>query len=172
MGGTAPDLTLEQSVPVASIRVIKGPSRPLSAQRDGNVAWRLINQLSLNHLTLNDADAEKGAAALRELLRLYTHEADTAMHRQIEGLRQVSTRAVVRRLPMPGPIAFGRGVQINLEVDELAFQGSSAFLFGCVLERFFARHVSMNGFTETRMHSQTRGEILNGRPRCGTRPIL
>jgi type VI secretion system protein ImpG len=94
------------------------------------------------------------------------------MHRQIEGLRQVSTRAVVRRLPMPGPIAFGRGVQINLEVDELAFQGSSAFLFGCVLERFFARHVSMNGFTETRMHSQTRGEILNGRPRCGTRPIL
>ena len=172
MGGTAPDLTLEQSVPVASIRVIMGPSRPLSAQRDGNVAWRLINQLSLNHLTLNDADAEKGAAALRELLRLYTHEADTAMHRQIEGLRQVSTRAVVRRLPMPGPIAFGRGVQINLEVDELAFQGSSAFLFGCVLERFFARHVSMNGFTETRMHSQTRGEILNGRPRCGTRPIL
>lgn len=172
MGGTASDLTLEQSVPVSSIRVIKGPSRPLSAQRDGNVAWQLVNQLSLNHLSLNDADADKGAAALRELLRLYTHEADTAMHRQIDGLRKVSTRAVVRRLPMAGPIAFGRGVQINLEVDELAFQGSSAFLFGCVMERFFARHVSMNGFTETRVHSLTRGDILIGRPRCGSRPIL
>lgn len=172
LGGAGTDLTLDQSVPLAGIRVIKGPSRPLSAQRQANVAWQLLNQLSLNHLTLNDTDAEHGAAALRELLRLYTHEADTAMHRQIDGLRKVSTAAVVRRLPMPGPIAFGRGVQITLEVDELAFQGSSAFLFGCVLERFFARHVSMNGFTETRMRSQTRGDILMGRPRCGSKPIL
>ena len=166
------DLSLDQSAAVAAVRVIKGPSRPLSAQREAKVAWQLINQLSLNHLSLNDTDAEQGAAALRGLLRLYTHEADAALHRQIDGLRKVSTQAVVRRLPMAGPIAFGRGVQITLEVDELAFQGSSAFLFGCVLERFFARHVSMNGFTETRVRSQTRGDILIGRPRCGSRPIL
>ncbi len=171
-GAAASDLTLEQSVPVQSIRVIKGPSRPLSAQREGNVAWRLINQLTLNHLALNDTDTEQGAAAMREMLRLYTHEGDAAQHKQIDGLRSIRTRQVVRRLPLPGPIAFGRGVQVELEVDELAFQGGSAFLFGCVLERFFARHVSMNGFTETRVRSQTRGDILLGRPRCGSRPIL
>ena len=73
---------------------------------------------------------------------------------------------------MPGPIAFGRGVQLELGMDELAFQGSSAFLMGCVLERFFARHVSINSFTETRVRSMTRGEIMVGRPRCGARPIL
>jgi type VI secretion system protein ImpG len=172
MGGAGSDLTLEQSVPVQSIRVIKGPSRPLSAQREGNVAWRLINQLTLNHLALNDTDSEQGASAMREMLRLYTHEGDAALHKQIDGLRSMRTRQVVRRLPLPGPIAFGRGVQVELEVDELAFQGGSAFLFGCVLERFFARHVSMNGFTEIRVRSQTRGDILQGRPRCGSRPIL
>jgi type VI protein secretion system component VasA len=32
---------------------------------------------------------------------------------------------MVRRLPMGGPIAFGRGVRIELEVDDLAFQGGS-----------------------------------------------
>lgn len=172
MGSAGGDLTLEQSLPVASIRVIKGPSRPLSAQREGNVTWRFINQLTLNHLSLTDTDKEQGAAALRELLRLYAHEGDAALHRQIEGVRSVITRQVVRRLPLPGPIAFGRGVQIELVVDELAFQGSSAFLFGCVMERFFARHVSMNGFTETRVRSHTRGDIMIGRPRCGARPIL
>ena len=166
------DLTLEGTAPVTSIRILKGPSRPLSALRDGNVAWKFINQLSLNHLSLLDTDAEHGAAALRELLRLYVHEGDSAHHRQIEGLRSVRTEPVVRRLMMPGPIAFGRGVRIELEVDELAFQGGSAFLMGSVLERYFARHVSMNGFTETRVRSQTRGEILIGRPTCGTRPIL
>jgi type VI secretion system protein ImpG len=84
----------------------------------------------------------------------------------------VRTDQVVRRLSMPGPIAFGRGVRIDLEVDDLAFQGASAYVLGSVLERFFARHVSMNGFTETHVRSQTRGEILIGRPRCGSRAIL
>jgi type VI secretion system protein ImpG len=166
------DLTLETTAPVKSIRILKGPSRPLSALREGNVAWRFVNQLSLNHLSLLDADEEQGAAALREMLRLHVPEADSSQHKQVEGLRAVRTEPVVRRLAMPGPIAFGRGVRIELEVDELAFQGGSAFLLGCVLERFFARHVSMNGFTETHMRSPTRGTILAGRPTCGTRPIL
>ena len=65
-----------------------------------------------------------------------------------------------------------RSVAITVEVDDLSFEGASAFLLGCVLERFFARHVSINGFTQLRLHSAHRGDILNGRPRCGTRPIL
>ena len=165
-------LRLDLTAPVESVRVLKGPSRPLSAMREGKLAWRFINQLSLNHLSLLDADAEHGAAALRELLRLYVQEADSAQHRQIDGLRSIRTEGIVRRLPMGGPIAFGRGVRIDLEVDDLAFQGGSPFLLGCVLERYFARHVSMNGFTETRLRSAARGEILIGKPMTGVRPTL
>lgn len=174
MGGNggAAELRLDGSAPLAAIRIVKGPSRPLSALREGQAAWKFINQLSLNHLSLLDTDAEQGAAALRELLRLHVNDADAGLQRQIEGLRHVRSEPVVRRLPLPGPIAFGRGVRIELEVDDLAFQGGSAWLMGSVLERFFARHVSMNGFTETRLRSAARGDILVGRPRCGTRPIL
>ena len=172
MGSGEGALRLEHATPVDSVRIVKGPSRPLSAMREGRLAWRFINQLSLNHLSLLDTDAEHGAAALRELLRLYASEADPAQQRQIEGLRSVRTETVVRRLPMAGPIAFGRGVRIDLEVDDLAFQGASAYLFGCVLDRYFARHVSMNGFTELRLRSPARGEIYTGRPRLGARPLL
>ena len=172
VGNANGDLTLSQTAPVKSIKVIRGPSRPLSALRDGNLAWKLINQLSLNHLSLTDTDAEHGAAALRQILQLYAPAGDAGAQRQIEGLRSVQMQPVVRRLPMPGPITFGRGVAINLEVEDLAFEGASAFLLGCVLERFVARHVSLNGFTQLRLHSPTRGDILAGRPRCGTRPIL
>ncbi len=172
VGASATDLSLQQSAPVASVRVIKGPSRPIPGRSDGSAAWRLINQLSLNHLSFVDTDDEQGASALRQMLRLYATDGDAGHQRQVDGLRQVGKSQVVRRLPMPGPIAFGRGVQIELAVDEMAFQGASAFLFGCVMERYFARHVSINGFTETRVRSMTRGEILVGRPRCGTRPIL
>ncbi len=172
LGDTKGDLTLAQTAPVKSIRVVKGPSRPSSALREANIAWKLINQLSLNHLSLTDADAEQGAAALRSILRLYAPSGDAGAQRQVDGLRSVKLQPVVRRLPMPGPITFGRGVEIKVEVDDLSFEGASAFLLGCVLERFVARHVSLNSFTQTRLHSPARGDILSGRPRCGTRPIL
>ncbi|MGL6224816.1 MAG: type VI secretion system baseplate subunit TssF, partial [Steroidobacteraceae bacterium] len=171
-GGAKGDLTLTQTAPVKTVTVIKGPSRPQSALREGNVSWKLINQLSLNHLSLSNVDAEHGAAALREILRLYAPIGDSGAQRQIDGLRSVRMSSVVRRLPMPGPITFGRGVELQVELDDLSFEGASAFLLGCVLERFVARHVSMNGFTQMRVTSLARGDILIGRPRCGTRPIL
>ena len=43
----------------------------------------------------------------------------------------------------------------------LAFEGASAFLLGSVLDRFFARHVSMNSFTETVLRSEARGRDLS-----------
>lgn len=166
------DLTLDDSAPVKAIRVLKGPSKPLSALREGGIAWKFVNQLSLNYLSLLDTDAHQGAAALRELLTLYADNGDGGMLKQIEGLRSVSTQAIVRRLPMPGPITFGRGLAINIEVDEMAFQGLSAFLFGAVLENFFARHVSINAFTETTLRSQSRGDIKRWVPRVGTRAVI
>lgn len=166
------DFTLDTAAPVASVRCLKGPSKPYSAVREGNVAWKFVNQLSLNYLSLVDSDPRQGAAALRELLALYAGVGDAAMAKQIEGLRSVKAAPTVRRFPLPGPVTFGRGLQIDLEVDELAFQGGSAFLFGAVMEQFLARYVSINSFTETRLKSASRGEIMRWVPRIGARAVL
>ncbi|WP_374402489.1 type VI secretion system baseplate subunit TssF [Niveibacterium sp.] len=171
-GLTRSDFTLDISAPVSAIRVIKGPSKPYAAIADGVTAWKLISHLSLNYLSLLDTDKQSGAAALRELLELYASTNDAGMRRQIEGVRSVESAPVVTRLPMAGPLCFGRGIQIALTVDELAFEGGSAFLLGAVLERFFSRHVSLNSFTETVLHSMTRGQLMHWRARCGLRPTL
>lgn len=171
-GLTRSDFSLDISAPVEAIRTIKGPSKPYAAISDGATAWKLISHLSLNYLSLIDSDKQTGAAALRELLELYASTTDTGMRRQIEGVRSMSASSVVTRLPMPGPLCFGRGIQIAVEVDELAFEGGSAFLLGSVLERFFARHASINSFTETVLRSLSRGPIMHWRARCGLRPTL
>jgi type VI secretion system protein ImpG len=172
VGIAAGDLSLDMAAPVKTIRVASGPSSPYSPIADGAVSWRAISHLSLNYLSLTQSTPEEGAAALRDLLELYAASADVTARRQIEGVRSVRTARVVRRLREPGPLAFGRGLEITLNVDELAFEGASAYLLGAVLDRYFARHVSINSFTETVLRSDARGEISRWGMQQGARPTL
>lgn len=161
------DFTMEASAPVESIRCIAGPSKPTPAHVDGDTAWRLISHLSLNYLSLIDTDERQGAASLRDLLTLYSGLADAPVRRQIEGVRSVTSQPVTRRMPTPGPVTFGRGLQIAVTLDESAFEGIGVFLLGAVLERFFSRYVSINGFTETVVRTPSRGEIMRWPARLG-----
>ncbi|MBV6289714.1 type VI secretion system baseplate subunit TssF [Pseudomonas aegrilactucae] len=170
VGDGRSDFTLADSAPVAAIRCLAGPSRPQASHAHDNQAWRLISQLSLNYLSLTEQG--QGAAALRELLRLYGDSHDPALQLQIDGLREVSSKAVTRRLPMPGPIAFGRGLEITLSFDENAFRGTGVFLLGAVFERFLTRYVSINSFTETVVRTTERGEIMRWNAKPGRRPTL
>ena len=166
------DFILEQGGPVRAVRVLGGPSQPFPSFAEGGTAWRLINQLSLNYLSLVDTDQEQGARALRELLALYCHPLDSASQRQVEGVRSVAARRITRRLPAPGPIAFGRGLEITVTMDDAAFEGAGAFVLGAVLSHFFAQYVSINAFTETVVRTIGRGEIIRWPARGGACAIL
>jgi type VI secretion system protein ImpG len=172
MGVGKSDFALEVSAPVATIRVVSGPSRPFAPLTDGPVAWRAVSHLSLNYLSLVNSNPSQGAVALRDLLELYAPSLDATARRQIEGIKSVQVQPVVRRLPAVGPLTFGRGLEITIDVDELAFEGGSAYTLGCVLEQFFARHVSINSFTETVLRAPGRGEIDRWTPQWGARPTL
>jgi type VI secretion system protein ImpG len=169
------DFSLGIAAPVVRARVLSGPSRPYSPLGDGAIAWKAINHLSLNYLSLVNANPQQGATALRELLELYATSDEnirSQVSHQIEGIRAVSVNRVVRRLPSKGPPAFGRALEINVEVDELKFEGGSAFLFGAVLNQYFTRYVSINSMTETVLRSLSRGEINRWTSNWGRRPTL
>lgn len=166
------DFTLVVSAPVAAVRCVVGPTGPRPARGDGEYAWRFISHLGLNYLSLADTDAIHGAAALRELLSLYVAGPGSIAARQLEGLLSVEARPVVRRIPGAGPVTAGRGMQITVRVDEAPFGGAGAVLLGAVLDRFFAKYVSINAFTETVLHSAERGELMRWRMQPGLRPVL
>jgi type VI secretion system protein ImpG len=167
LGRGETDFTLELEAPVAAVRCVAGPSRPLASYAQGASAWRLLSHLSLNYASLVDDANGSGARAMRDLLALYAPEGDSAAARQIEGLRSIRSRAVTRRLPSRGPIVFGRGIALEVLFDESGFEGASAFLFGAVLARFFEQYVSMNSFAETIVLSTARGEIMRWAPGSG-----
>jgi type VI secretion system protein ImpG len=170
--GRESDFDCIDSSPVQRIRMVRGPSRPVSPVVGQGLGWRVVDHLALNYLSLADSSREEGAAALREMLMLYATHADEVRQSQVRGLLSVRAKPVARRLPLAGPIAFGRGLEVTLEVDRNAFHGHSAFVFGAVMARYLARHVEVNHFVETVLTASGKGEIMRWRPLCGARPIL
>ena len=109
---------------------------------------------------------------LREILRLYADPNDRQTLKQIDGLRNVRYQPIIRRVEMPGPITFARGLEITVLFDEAAFEGQGVFVLGTVLEQFFTKYVSLNSFTETVIATQQRKEIMRWPAQMGKRQIL
>ena len=165
------------------LRCIAGPTRPHEPPMaafeakgqevsTGEVAWRLVSMLSLNHLGLAERAGGENAKALRELMILFADLADNATDRKIRGVRSVEARPIVRRLRQPEGAAAARGLEVTVVMEEKAFEGSGAFLLGAVLDRFFAEYVAINHFTQTVVRSPERGEIMRWPPRIGLRGVL
>jgi type VI secretion system protein ImpG len=170
----ASDFEFLDGYAVQSIKAVRGPSRPALPLFGVDSSWQLIDHLSLNYLSIADASPEQAAAHMKETLQLYSKITDESRLSQINGLKAVHTKPIHRRLPMRGPIAFGRGLEITAEVDELAFHGGSVFLFGLMLSEWFKRHATTNTFVETvlRSHNRSKVERMRWRPSVGHRTIL
>jgi type VI secretion system protein ImpG len=168
--------------PIAAVRVVTGPTPPRASFAEGDASWRLISHLTLNYLSISDEDQDgdgkisfeerQGAEALRELLKLYGNIGDPTVRKQIEGIKMVQARPCTRRVPTPGVVAFARGLEVTVTMEEHQFEGTGVFILGAVLEQFFARYISMNSFTETVIRSEERGEIMRWPAEVGRRPVL
>lgn len=165
----SPRLLLETGDPVARVELLGLLRRPVPAghgrpPRRGpagdveqdDVAWRLVAQLALGHLSL--AEEASGAEPLQALLALYADRGDPALSAQVQGLRGLASRRVVERLDLPGPLCFGHGLEVTLDLDEGPFAGGSALLLSALLSRLFARHAAINGFVRTRARLAQRQE--------------
>jgi len=172
VGAGQTDFTLDVNAPVLSTRCLGRPTTPMAAHVEDPADWRAISHLSLNYLSLVSAGEQRGATALRDMLRLYVDPGARDALKQVEGLLSVQSRLLARRFPGPGPVAFVRGLEVALTFSEEAFRGRGAFLLAAVLERFLSQYVSINSFTETVLQSVDRGEIMRWPPRNGMRPVL
>ncbi|WP_395700755.1 type VI secretion system baseplate subunit TssF [Aquabacterium sp.] len=162
---------LDTPGPVQTVECMRGPTRPISRRATGDIGWQLVSQLTQNHLAFEGTPAQV-AGALRDTLRLYGPPGDLTWGHQVDGILSLSAQPIVRRLPFKGPLSFGSGIDLQLEVNELAFQGASAFLMACVLEHFFARHAAINSFTQLTLRSQQRGLVKTWAPHVGKRATL
>jgi type VI secretion system protein ImpG len=179
----SPRLALETGDPVSRVELLAALRRPRAALvaglpqvgREGEsqldeLTWRLVGQLSLNHLSL--AEESKGAEPLRAMLELYADRGDPAMARHVRSLTRVTSRQVIERLDLPGPLCLGKGIEVTLHVDEGPLSGGSVLLLSALLSRLFARHASINSFVRTRTRLQQKQEEVTWPMVPGSRDLI
>ena len=165
------------------VRCVAGPTRPMEpvltsmagkteGASIGDVAWRVINMLSLNHLGLVQRAGGESAKSLKEILALFADMSDSATERKIRGVRSIDARPIVRRIRRADGVGAARGTEITLLIDDKSYEGSGPFLIGAVLDRFFSEYVGLNHFTQTVIRTTERGEIMRWPPRLGARSDL
>lgn len=170
-GGGQPRLQLTGGAPLSAVRCLTAPTPTRRPQLGPGVVWRLISHLSLGHLSLVDYD--KGADAIREILKLYDFTDSAETRNVIDGLTGVSSRRCVGRVGGPVSAGFCRGLEVTLEFDEDKFGGGGLFLFASVLERFLGLYSSINSFTKTIATTKKREEPLRQwPPRAGEQVLL
>lgn len=171
-GGDRGDLEMEAPGPIGRIRCLRKPTPSRRPRLLGDLHWRLISTLSLNHLSL--VDSAEGIEALRSVLALHD-PADSAVSRQqIAGIVGLSSRRVAGRVPGVGPGgAVCLGQEVTVEFDETHFVGSGALLLAGVLERFLGSYATLNSFTRLVARTRQReGVLKRWPPRAGDRTLL
>jgi type VI secretion system protein ImpG len=161
-------LHIESDLPQERITCLERPSRPADPPMAGENLWRLVSHLSLNQLSLANLEA------LKQILFLYSgSDENSRKRRQIEGLYSLKTKPVVRRLGDRRWRGFVRGTEIEIRLRDENFVGGSAYLFGFVLDRFFALYAGVNSFTELVIYrEQDQEEWIRWPARAGDRRLL
>src|SRR5579875_1617179 len=162
-GGGHPEVRLVDGVAgVARLLWLTKPVPPLRAPLRERRFWRLVSHLSLSHLSV--VGGPEGAAALREILRLYDLRDSAETRAAIEALVGVTAAPGTARVPGGPAGAFCRGLDVRREFDPAAWQSGGLYLLAAVLDRFLAFHATVNAFVRTSV-------VLRGREgRCAAWP--
>lgn len=171
-GGGRPALSLLDQLPgLAAVSAITKPTPTRRPARRRAAVWKLVGQLSLNHLSL--VGGARGAQALREVLALYDLSDTPESAHLRERLVGVAAAPGVARMRLKGHTALCAGVDVTLEIDDDRLSGSGAFLLCAVVERFLATACALNSFVRTSAKLRREpGVWKTWTPRIGDRELV
>ncbi len=122
---------------------------------EGDILWRLLSNMSLNYVPLTDIHALRAVLGAYDFRAPYDRPRARMLEKTMHGMVGISSKdtdRVYRGLPV-------RGAQTRLVLDQRAFSCEGAmYLFGSVLNEFFALYATVNSFHQLTVVEALRGE--------------
>lgn len=157
-------LDFERPGPVMRVSLLRSPHAQSLPALGGASRWRLVSQLTLNHLSL--VEGEQALAALKEMLTLHNLRDEAAARRQIAGIVGVHSVRVVERAGSDAWRGWRNGLEVRVSLEPEYFVGTSTLLFSGVLAHFFSLYANTNRFVRTVLLLGDK-EIKTWRPQVG-----
>lgn len=144
----------EESMPISQIVCLHRPIAQRHTPKDGDTMWKLLSQLSLNHLSLS-----QGVDVLKDAIRLLAGD-QHYQHVDLDVIKDMTLSSVVTRIGHEGWRGFVRGMRVRLQIYETFQTGASVFLLSRVLQQYLAMNVQMNSFLELEISGFPNDEVL------------
>ncbi|MCP4297430.1 MAG: type VI secretion system baseplate subunit TssF [Proteobacteria bacterium] len=123
------------------------PTPQYDPNQDGE-SLKVLTSLLKNSAIFYNND-QKALNSLRQLLKICNLPDSRSVARQIEGILEIHSRDQLGRVePMEAWRGWVKGKNIDVTFDPHAYVGSSCYLFGAILNRFFSITASINSFTK------------------------
>lgn len=154
---------------LTEFRNILPPTAQIQPPVGSDALWHFLSHLALNYLSV----ANPGN--LKELLGIYIFPEGrdrariAANTKRMEGVLDLRVRPVDRLVS--GHMMRGREIRLKIRQDHFASPGD-LFLFGTVMDYFFAVYSSINAFTRLLVEESITGETYVWPPRLGERFLV
>jgi len=137
---------------------------PFSPPLEGDLLWRLLSNMSLNYVEFSDINALRAMISTYDFRSAYDPSRSRMSDKLLKGMVAVScseTDRVYNDLPV-------RGASTRLVLDQRAFACEGAmYLFGAVLNEFFALYATVNSFHQLIVEEASYKEEYQWPPRLG-----
>jgi len=122
---------------------------------EGDLLWQLISNMSLNYVSLTSVQALRAVLKAYDFRALYDRPRARILEKTLSGMVRIScteTDRIYGGLPV-------RGARTRLVLDQRAFSCEGGmYLFGSVLNEFFALYATINSFHQLIVEEATCGE--------------
>lgn len=138
-----------------SFRNITPVIPPLNPPLEGDLLWRLLSNMSLNYIGLTDINALKAIISVYDFRSRHDRPRARILEKILQGMVSISCRQT-DRLHNGLPV---RGIRTKLILDQRSFScEGDMYLFGSILNEFFALYATVNSFHQLIVEEAKRGE--------------
>ncbi len=148
---------------------ITPPSSEVLPPLGSNLLWRLLAHLSLNYISLASTDNFKSLLGLYLFPDNQDRSALIANQKRIAGIESIQSKGTDRLVS--GLLLRGREITCKARSDYFASQGD-LYLFGSVLNEFFAVYASLNSYTHFILKETLSGDTFTWPAKIGERPLI
>ena len=152
-----------------SFKNITTPTGNIDSPAGDNLLWKFISHLSLNYISISNADNFQQILNLYNLESVRDRSVFLANQKRIHGIRALSSTPSDRLVQ--GVLMRGRKLELEIKSENFSGTGDM-FLFCSILDYFLGIYASLNSFTHLIAFDLSTGEKFKWPARIGEKFLI